>query len=351
MDFSLFFFAADSAEPTGTPYELLLRAARIADDNGLTAVWTPERHFHRFGGPYPNPALTAAALATVTSRIQLRAGSVVAPLHHPLSLVEDWAVVDNLSGGRVGISLASGWNPADFATRPEAYSGRRDLLREAVPAIRGLWSAQPVAARTGTGDACSVRAYPPPVQPSLPLWLTSSGSKDTFAAAGELGTGVLTHLLGQEIDDLRNKIELYRRTLGATASGWGGHVVLMLHTFLAAERQESLETARGPLEDYLRTSVGLIAPAVPGGGAIDWDELEPEDVDTLVRLAADRYLGTGGLFGTVADGLRLVTQLAGIGVDEIACLIDFGIATDRVLDGVHHVVALRDAAAAEGLSG
>ena len=99
MDFSLFYFANDSRESAGRRYELLIEGARFADENGFTAVWTPERHFHPFGGLYPNPAVTGAAVAAVTKRVQVRAGSVVSPLHHPLRIAEEWSVVDNLSGG------------------------------------------------------------------------------------------------------------------------------------------------------------------------------------------------------------------------------------------------------------
>mgnify|MGYP002653396137 CR=1 FL=1 len=45
-----------------------LHGARFADQNGFTALWTPERHFHAFGGPYPNPSVTGAAAAAVTTR-------------------------------------------------------------------------------------------------------------------------------------------------------------------------------------------------------------------------------------------------------------------------------------------
>ena len=105
MEFSLFYFANDSSEvDEGGRYQLLIEGARFADANGFAAVWTPERHFHPFGGLYPNPAVTGAAVAAVTSRVAIRAGSVVAPLHHPMRIAEDWSVVDNLSrrpGGRL----------------------------------------------------------------------------------------------------------------------------------------------------------------------------------------------------------------------------------------------------------
>ena len=58
-------------------YELLLEGAKFADAHGFCAVWTPERHFHAFGGPYPNPSVTGAAVAAVTRNLGVRAGSCV----------------------------------------------------------------------------------------------------------------------------------------------------------------------------------------------------------------------------------------------------------------------------------
>ena len=106
------------AKPDATQAELET-AARVADAHGFNAVWTPERHFHAFGGPYPNPSVTGAAIAAVTHKVEIRAGSCVVPLHHPARVAEEWSVIDNLSNGRVGISFASGWMPEDFLLRPE----------------------------------------------------------------------------------------------------------------------------------------------------------------------------------------------------------------------------------------
>jgi acyl-CoA synthetase (AMP-forming)/AMP-acid ligase II len=69
MAFSLFYFASDDQAAANDKYRLLIEGAKFADQNGFAAVWTPERHFHSFGGLYPNPAVTSAALATITERI------------------------------------------------------------------------------------------------------------------------------------------------------------------------------------------------------------------------------------------------------------------------------------------
>mgnify|MGYP006138748669 CR=1 FL=1 len=61
-------------------------AARLADERGFSALWVPERHFHRFGGLFPNPAVLGAAVAMATRRLQIRAGSLVSPLHDSLRI-------------------------------------------------------------------------------------------------------------------------------------------------------------------------------------------------------------------------------------------------------------------------
>ena len=123
MKFSIMFFSSDFGD--GDPYRLMIAASRFADASGFTAVWTPERHFDRFGGAFANPSITSAALAMVTERVQLRAGSLISPLHDVVRIAEAWAMVDQLSRGRVAISFGSGWNANDFVFFPERYARRQ----------------------------------------------------------------------------------------------------------------------------------------------------------------------------------------------------------------------------------
>src|SRR5215218_4407232 len=118
MKLGLIFFSSSEAADGDEKYRLLVESVRFADRNGFSSVWIPERHFTRDGWLYPNPAVLQAALARETERIGLRAGSVVMPLHDPVRVAEEWAMVDNLSGGRVGISFASGWHSNDFIFYP-----------------------------------------------------------------------------------------------------------------------------------------------------------------------------------------------------------------------------------------
>src|SRR5258708_11832568 len=95
IQFGIMFFAASEATLERDKYRLVLEAAKFSDQNGFSSIWLPERHFATLGGLYPNPAVLHAALAVVTERIHLRAGSVVLPLHSPLRVAEEWSLVDN----------------------------------------------------------------------------------------------------------------------------------------------------------------------------------------------------------------------------------------------------------------
>ncbi|MEQ4304217.1 MupA/Atu3671 family FMN-dependent luciferase-like monooxygenase [Plantactinospora sp. B6F1] len=345
MDFSLFYFANNSNEEDSDRYRLLREGARFADAFGFAAIWTPERHFHPFGGLYPNPSVTSAAIAAVTERVKIRAGSVVAPLHHPLRIAEEWSVVDNLSHGRVGISFASGWHATDYALRPENYAERKRLLGEYVATVRRLWRGEAVSVVDGVGETQEVRVYPPPVQPELPVWITSAGGVETFRMAGQLGAGVLTHLLDQDLDTLSVKIKEYRAALAGRpdADGWPGHVALMIHTYLDEDEAAARELVREPLTGYMRSSLGLMVGSRPDGKrAVDLSKLSAEDTEFLLDRAFTRYFDHG-LLGTVTKARQVVDQYRDAGVDEVACLIDFGLPVDSVLSGLTRLDQLRKA--------
>lgn len=355
MDFSLFYFAAGqgSAGPGG-PYRLLLEGAKFADTHDFSAVWTPERHFHEFGGPYPNPAVTTAALATITSRVSLRAGSVVLPLHNPLRVAEDWSVIDQISGGRVGLSFASGWHADDFAFMPQNYERRREVMLESIDTVMKLWSGEKVEVVNGQGKTISVSVLPRPVQAKPPMWIASAGSVDTFKAAGRIGANVLTNMLGQDIDDLRNKFAAYRDARREAGHEGPGAITVMLHTFVCEDTEKARELAREPFCNYLKSSFDLIkvAPSMfpafrqPSlnegeGKGFDASRFTPDDMEALMEHAFDRYFETAGLFGSPAKALAMVDRLKSIGATEVACLIDFGIDTEVVLESLPYLNQLR----------
>ena len=243
VEFSLFFFSGDESAFPNDKYQLVLEATKFADRNGFAAVWTPERHFHRFGGLYPNPAVLGAALAAITERIQIRAGSVIAPLQSPIRIAEEWALVDNLSNGRTGIAFATGFHPVDFVLSPERFRERSKLTLDVVEAVRRYWRGELARGRTGTGEQVERTLYPRPVQRELPTWLTATRSTETFVQAGKMGVNVLTAVLRINPEEMAEKIAAYRRArLEHGHDPEGGKVTLMLHAFCGSKSDEVRRT-------------------------------------------------------------------------------------------------------------
>ena len=347
IDFNLMYWGNDDGVGP-KKYELLLEGAKFADRHGFNAVWTPERHFHAFGGPYPNPSVTGAAVAAVTTNLAVRAGSCVAPLHHPARIAEEWAVIDNLTNGRVGLAIASGWQPDDFVLRPEnTPPDNKPAMYAAIDQLRRLWRGEAVEFPKKDGTPHAIVTQPRPVSAEVPLWVTTAGNPQTWKEAGEIGANVLTHLLGQSMAEVADKITIYHQALRDA-----GHdpadftVTLMLHTYLAETRAEAEAVARGPMKDYLRSAAALIKqyawafPAFkrPEGTQnafdLDLEGLSEEELDAILEFAFQRYFNDSGLFGTVADGVARAEELKRIGVDEIACLIDYGIDSTLVMEGL-----------------
>ncbi|HYO99699.1 MAG TPA: MupA/Atu3671 family FMN-dependent luciferase-like monooxygenase [Pyrinomonadaceae bacterium] len=344
MAFSLFYFASDDDEASADKYRLLIEGAKFADRHGFAAVWTPERHFHAFGGLYPNPSVTGAALATITEHIQIRAGSVVMPLHSPIRVAEEWSVVDNLSKGRVGVSFASGWHADDFVFAPHEYARRKEAMLSGIEIVRKLWRGEAVTFQGGAGNDVEVKICPRPVQHELPFWITAAGSPETFQMAGESGANLLTHLLGQSLEELSEKIEIYRRAWREHHPQQGeGRVSLMLHTFVGADAASVREKVRQPFINYLRSSFGLIKNLARSlGQDIEGENFTEDDMQALLSHAFDRYFETSGLFGTPDGCLRIVERLKAIGVDEVACLVDFGVDFESVMSSLDYLSAVKE---------
>ena len=72
-----------------------------------------------------------------------------------------------------------------------------------------------VAFENPMGDMVEISTLPRPVQKELPVWLTTAGNPESYRAAGKMGVNVLTHLLGQSLDELAEKIKIYREATGA----------------------------------------------------------------------------------------------------------------------------------------
>jgi natural product biosynthesis luciferase-like monooxygenase protein len=335
VDFSIFFFSADGNAEENQRYRLLLESARFADANGFAAIWTPERHFQAFGGLYPNPSVLSAALAMITQHVQIRAGSLVLPLHSPVRVAEDWALVDNLSHGRVGISFATGWHEHDYVIAPANYENRRELMFQNISLVRRLWAGEDVEIAGVGGKKVAVRTLPRPVQKELPFWVTVVSTR-TWQRAGEVGANVLT-AFSTSLDELRQNIAAYRK-----ARMENGHdprtgiVSLMLHTYVGTDLNQVRAIVKEPLKAYLQTYINQFRPMAG-------ESVEPSspEMRSLIDVVFEHYFEQNSLLGTPDKCAAVIEKVAGAGVNDLACLLDFGLDHETTMEGLRHLAELR----------
>ncbi|MEM8845443.1 MAG: LLM class flavin-dependent oxidoreductase [Pseudomonadota bacterium] len=343
MKFSLFYFDGDGSIATDGLYRLLIDSVRYADQNGFSSVWTPERHFHAFGGLYPNPAITSAALAMITDNVRICSGSTVVPLHHPVRVAENWSMVDNFSNGRVGLGVASGWTMDEFILSREPHGARRNLLWRSVEEIRALWRGEILEFEDASGRVVETGVLPKPVQEELPIWVACT-SIETFMETARRGFNALTSLLGENVDDVAAKISKYRETLEANGFDPDSRdVSIMVHTFMGDDAEQVKKDVKEPFSAYLKTHYGLLENLAKGMGMnVSLDDFTEDDMNSLLEFGVDGFMQGRSLIGTPDTCNDFVSQLEQAGATEICCLVDFVQDYDSVMKSLPYVKQLMD---------
>lgn len=173
----------------GANYVDAVPLAVAAEEAGFDSFWVTEHHGLP-DGYLPSPLTLLAALAPVTHRIELGTGVLLAPLHHPVRIAEDAAVVDLLSGGRLILGLGLGYAAHEYAAFGVDPTTRGVRLSALVRALRTAWSGKPVSCEVLGLD--NVLVTPVPQRP-IPVWLGGYAPR-AVRRAGRLADG---HLIGR----------------------------------------------------------------------------------------------------------------------------------------------------------
>lgn len=111
-------------------YEQLWREMALADELGFDYGFSVEHHFCPEESWMSSPNLFAVAAAARTKRIRLGAMGHVVPLHHPVRLLEEIALTDQITGGRIEVGLVPGIIPSYFGPFDANFPNRRDITTE-----------------------------------------------------------------------------------------------------------------------------------------------------------------------------------------------------------------------------
>jgi len=161
-------------------YEAALAQIAWGEQHGFRAVTLSEHHGTE-DSYLPSPLVFAAAVAARTERIRIRVAALVAPLHDPLRIAEDAAVVDQLSRGRLELVVANGYVPSEFAMFGKDLSERVPAVVETIQTLKDAWTGAPFEFRGRT-----VRVTPRPYRDPRPGIFLGGGSPGAARRAARI---------------------------------------------------------------------------------------------------------------------------------------------------------------------
>lgn len=153
--------------------------------------------------PWLEPLTVLTAMATITSRIRLSTGILIAPLRPAALLAKQVATLDLLSGGRVDLGVGVGWQKEEYDAQGLPFAERGVLLEETIAACRALWSDLPASYQGRTVSFDDTFCAPQPVQPRLPVWFGGTLTDRMLRRVVDLGDGWIP-IMGATADDVRD---------------------------------------------------------------------------------------------------------------------------------------------------
>lgn len=294
-------------------YRELQDQAVLADRLGYKAFFVAEHHFHPYG-VIPNPAVLLSAAAQQTKRILLGPAVTILPFRDPRTVAEDYALLDQLSGGRVVLGLGSGYLKHEFAGFNRDPAEKRARFDEAIGLVKRLVSGERVSytGRFNTLDAVQLNVRP--VQETLPIYVAALNKEAAFHI-GRQGNGLMTIPYGtldrfEEIAPLAEAFARGRAEAGAAPMphDLSAHIPTF-HTHVAKSDAEAEAEVSGPFELYCRTRLY----------ARPWS------------YAQIRENGLA-LFGSVETVAEKLIALAKMGIETVSTMANFGAMEPRLVE-------------------
>src|SRR5215475_7170678 len=173
-------------------YDELLEQLVQAEALGYHAMWMAELHFHRRFSILSAPLLMAAAAAQRTQQLRLGIAVNLLPLHHPVRLAEEGAVLDVLSHCRLDFGVGRGHPfPGVYESFQIAPAESRRRFAEALDILIGAWTREPFSYHGNYFRVSDLTVVPKPLQQPHPPIFVAAGSPETYAATGRRGLGIL----------------------------------------------------------------------------------------------------------------------------------------------------------------
>ena len=304
-----------------------------AEEYGFDSIWPAEHHFTEYGY-CASPALSLAAVASVTKKVRLGTGIVILPMNHPLRVAEDYALLDLMSDGRVDFGMGRGYQPLEFQRYGIDQTTTRRRFEECVDIIRMAWRDGVVDFHGDYYDFNDVPVRPSPLQkPQPPMWMACL-SQETFEMAGTYGH----HLLMGSVFGLTLELAVARRHDYYRGLARAGHdptdkqIGCLMMIYVADTTEQAEAEYRDACEWYFNTVAKYLS--VEGDKPVETYEMYNALRDLAAAVDFDTLTRAGYTICGSPDHVveRLTEAQEVYGMTELLCWTRLGgLDNDKVL--------------------
>ncbi|HXS41374.1 MAG TPA: LLM class flavin-dependent oxidoreductase [Stellaceae bacterium] len=296
-----------------------------SEDAGFDMLFANEHHFDAYGGLIPSPTVMVAALAQRTKRVRLGSSIIVLPLHSPIEIAEQWAMIDLMSNGRVELGVGRGFVEYDYDRLHVPLQGAQERLKDGVALIRKAWSGERFSHNGPHYQYENLQLWPRPQQrPHPPIWLACGGTPDSFRWAAEQGFGIFT-VAYRGVQPLIPLNKIYRDAwIAAGHSPKAYKIAAHYQVVLSEDGAEARDIAAKALKRYVGATTHTMdrvrddrSGTKPTAtlGAVEQQVLDVAKMVEECRVVA----------GTPEDAVRLLTKAQEMmGITQVDCTFYFG---------------------------
>lgn len=327
MKLSLFYLPTYWPQLNGSVAQLyndILEEIEFADQNGLDAVWFAEHHFYGYGGVVPSVPVIAAAAAQRTRRIRIGSGVSLIVLNDPVRVAEEFAMLDNLSGGRLDFGIGRAFQRVEYDAFNVPMAESRARFNEAHEIILKAWEDEPVTFAGKYRTLKDVNVVPKPVQrPHPPIYVACIMTPDSFEFTGIHGYNLMYVPYVGSPEDGAARVRTYREWL--TKAGYdpaSREVMMCVHAFCG----ESAEHARDYPRPFMKNYFQLAAEA----NRVDADEIQYKGYAGMGKIFQhihenyDFMYPNQVVFGNPEECLERIAYYEAMGATQISLITNFG---------------------------
>jgi alkanesulfonate monooxygenase SsuD/methylene tetrahydromethanopterin reductase-like flavin-dependent oxidoreductase (luciferase family) len=325
MRFGLFFQVPDvPGRSHALRYAETFELIELAESLGFDVAWLAELHFGGAFSLLSNPLMAVPVIAQRTRRIRIGTAVTLLPLHHPLSLAEQAATADVLSGGRLEFGVGRGSIPTQFHGFRLPLAENRARFDEALEIIRLAWTHDRFSYEGTFFQIDDLEVVPRPTQVPHPPIRVGVHSPESFAHIADLGLPIYSGTTTTPLPELRRCMAIYREHLAAAGHPWQEDQMALMFPVHVAESTRAAQDAMRPGVRQYYQNVETIFSRLPDSFGEHLPRLKAVR-ETLANLPYERFCRDQAVFGGTGEVVdRLQAARDELGLSQVICWFDQG---------------------------